>query len=357
MRLADGRTAVVASGTTEAGLAAPVEVDHRFRIGSITKTFVAVLLVQLAADGLVGLDDPLADYLSWAPHAESVTLRQLLQHTSGLADFGGLAAYRQQLLLDPGRSWVPRETVELIDGLPLDFRPGNRWAYSNTNYTLAGLVAEEVAHEPLAQLLRERISQPLGLGATFLEELEDAPPIETTGHYDLDGDGRADSVGFVPYTALVTSGAAAGGLSAPASDVLEFVDALFDGRLLDDDQLATLVEPSTASSTYGLGISTFMRDGRLLYGHAGALPGYSALFVHAPQTGLTVAALANQTGADVQRLVEDAVTAVEESADGGPVVISSRGGSRWGAAAPARPRLHSTVPRQAPASSVASGRL
>jgi D-alanyl-D-alanine carboxypeptidase len=289
---------------------ASVEIVHRFRIGSITKTFVAVLLVQLHAEGLLDLDAPLADYLPWAPHAEVVSLHQLLRHTSGLPDFGGLPAYRQQLLFNPAREWSPRETVQLIDGLPLDFAPGSAWRYSNTNYVLAGLVAEEVAGRSLAMLLREQIHEPLGLAATYLEALEEAPPIETVGHYDIDGDGRPNSVRFVPYTALVTSGAAAGGLSSTAHDVLEFGAGLFDGRLLAVAELEEVITPTEVSPAYGLGLSLFRREGRLFIGHAGALPGYSALLAHQPDEGVTVVALANQTGVDVQALAEQAYALV-----------------------------------------------
>jgi D-alanyl-D-alanine carboxypeptidase len=310
LRLADGRTAVAASGTTEADGPELVEIVHRFRIGSITKTFVAVLLVQLEDEGLVDLDDPLAGYVPWAPHAEAVSLRQLLRHTSGLPDFGGLPVYRQQLLFNPAREWRARETVQLIDGLPLDFAPDSSWRYSNTNYVLAGLVAEEVAGRPLATLLRERIHQPLGLSATYLEGLEEAPPIETVGHYDIDGDGRPNSVRFVPYTALVTSGAAAGGLSSTAHDVLEFAAGLFDGRLLAGEGLEEMIAPADVSPAYGLGLSLFRREGRLFIGHAGALPGYSALLAHQPDEGVTVVALANQTGVDVQALAEQAYALV-----------------------------------------------
>ncbi len=311
LRLADGRTAVVAAGETDDEGGVPIEPGHRFRIGSITKTFVAVLLVQLAEDGLLDLDHRLADHLPWAPHAESVTLRQLLEHTSGMPDFAGLPAYRQQLLFNPARAWQARDAVELVDGLELEFEPGSRWSYSNTNYLLAGLVAEEATGSDLALLLRERISVPLGLASTFLDGLEPAPPVETAGHYDLDGDGRAENVRPIPYTALVTSGAAAGGLSSSAGDVLAFAGGLFAGRLLTPAGLERLTEPTKVSPAYGMGVVLFRRAGRLLIGHAGALPGYTALFVHAPEEGITVVALVNRTGADVERLVEAAFGVVE----------------------------------------------
>lgn len=306
LRLADGRTVVAAAGQTDDAGGLPIEAEHRFRIGSITKTFVAVLLVQLAEEGSLRLDDPLATYLDWAPHGERVTLRQLLAHTSGMPDFALEADYRQQLLADPGRSWTPRETVELVSQRDLLFEPGSRWSYSNTNYVLAGLVAEAVTGAELATLLRERVAMPPGLTATYLEGLEEAPPIETAGHFDLDGDGRAENVRFIPYTALVTSGAAAGGLSSTARDVLALAGSLADGQLLSRTGLEQLTAASEASPAYGLGLTLFERGGRRFWGHAGALPGYSALVAHAHAERVSAVALANQSGVDVQGLLEDA---------------------------------------------------
>jgi D-alanyl-D-alanine carboxypeptidase len=345
IRLLDGGTAVVPAGRTDDAGGFELEPGHRFRIGSITKTFVATLLVQLSEDGLLDLDDLLADHLPAVPHGQLVTVRQLLQHTSGIPDFGALEEYRQGLLRNPGRTWQPQETLELVADLPLDFEPGSRWAYSNTNYVLAGLVAEAVSERPLAALLREHILGPLGLESTFLENLEPAPPLETSGHYDIDGDGRAENVRIIPYTALVTSGAAAGGLSASALDVLDFGSGLFDGELLSEEGLATLIATSAVSAGYGLGMARYERRGIEVWGHAGGLPGFTAFFAHAPGDGVTVVALVNQTGVDVTTLVERSFALARGMRTEG-WWSSSRGGSRWGAPAPVRPREHCDRPSQ-----------
>jgi D-alanyl-D-alanine carboxypeptidase len=312
LRLPDGRTIVAAAGQTDDAGGFPIAPEHRFRIGSITKSFVAVLLVQLSEEGLVGLDEPLAAYLDWAPHAQRVTLRQLLAHTSGMPDFALEADFREQVLAEPGRSWTARETVELVAQRELLFEPDSRWSYSNTNYTLAGLVAEAVTGRQLAELLRERILVPAGLSDTYLEGLEEAPPIETAGHFDIDGDGRAENVRVIPYTALVTSGAAAGGLSSTAADVLAFAGSLADGQLLSRSGLEALTTASEVSPAYGLGLGLFQRAGRTFWGHGGALPGYVALMAHAPAERVSVVALANQSGVDLQGLLEDAYALTEE---------------------------------------------
>ena len=311
LRLADGRTAVVAAGSTDDEGGRAVEAGHRFRIGSITKTFVAALVLQLVDDGLVELDRPFGEHLPDAPFGERVTVRQLLSHSSGIPDFGRRDDYARLVLIQPGRVWATDEVVEMVADQPLDFEPGSRTAYSNTNYSLAGLLAEEVTGRSLAELLRERISEPAGLDATFLEALEDSPRLAVNGHFDIDGDGQPNNVRGISYNALVTSGAAAGGLSANALDVLDFAAALFEGELLSDAALAEMLDPPSGS--YGLGIVRVTRAGHTIWGHDGALPGFSATFGHLPAEGVSFVVLANQTGANVHLLAEAALATIGES--------------------------------------------
>jgi D-alanyl-D-alanine carboxypeptidase len=310
VRLADGRTAVVAGGETDAGTGRPVDAGYRFRIGSITKTFVAALTVQLAEEGRIDLTDALARHLADAPHAEEVTIRQLLDHTSGIADFAAAPAYRMGLLRAPGREWTPQDVLDLVASADLDFAPGEGWAYSNTNYLLLGLVAEAVTGDTLAELLRRRIYEPLGLTSAYLEGMEESPELAVSGHFDLDGDGAPDNVRAIPYTALVTSGAAAGGISASALDVLDFAGGLFSARLVSRDGLADMMRLSPSSNRYGAGLALFEPAGVEAWGHSGALPGFATLLVHSVSTDVTIVGMANETGADVGSLVARAMALV-----------------------------------------------
>jgi D-alanyl-D-alanine carboxypeptidase len=310
VRLADGRTAVVAGGETDAGTGRPVDPGYRFRIGSITKTFVAALIVQLAEEGRLDLTDALARHLPDAPHAEELTIRQLLDHTSGIADFAAAPAYRMGLLRAPGREWTPQDVLDLVASADLDFAPGEGWAYSNTNYLLLGLVAEAVTGETLAELLRGRIYEPLGLTSAHLEGMEESPELAVSGHFDLDGDGVPDNVRAIPYTALVTSGAAAGGISASALDVLDFAGGLFSARLVSRDGLADMMRLSPSSNRYGAGLALFEPAGVEAWGHSGALPGFSTQLVHSVPKGVTIVGMANETGVDVGSLVARAMALV-----------------------------------------------
>jgi D-alanyl-D-alanine carboxypeptidase len=311
VRRADGRTAIVAAGSTDDSDGGPIDAGHRFRIGSITKTFVAVLVLQLVDEGLVELDQPVGSYLPDTAFADEVTVRQLLSHTSGVPDFGRHSDYARLMLIQPSRSWSAREVLALVEDQPLDFEPGSRTAYSNTNYTLAGLLAEELTGQPLAELLRQRLIEPAGLSATYLEGMEAAPPMAVSGHFDINMDGQPDNVRGISYTSLVTSGAAAGGLSANALDMLDFAQALFKGDLLSESALAEAVDAEPGE--YGLGIIPATREGMLAYGHDGALPGFAAAFAYLPEVEISVVALSNQSGANVHGLIVDALAEVLSS--------------------------------------------
>ncbi|HVM30362.1 MAG TPA: serine hydrolase domain-containing protein [Candidatus Limnocylindrales bacterium] len=310
LRLADGRTAVLAAGSTDDVDGEPIQPGHRFRIGSITKTFVATLVLQLVDEGLVDLDEPAGAYLPEAPFAGQVTVRQLLSHTSGVPDFGRHEDYARLILLQPAREWTPTEVLALVEDQPLDFEPGSRTAYSNTNYTLAGMIVETTTGQPLADALRQRILEPAGMETTFLEGMEPAPEMDVAGHFDINMDGQPDNVRAISYTGLVTSGSAAGGLSSNALDMLQFSEALFRGQLVSHAALDEAVPAQPGE--HGLGIISASRDGMVAYGHDGALPGFAAAFAYLPEVEVSIVALSNQTGADVHGLISAALAEVME---------------------------------------------
>lgn len=309
VRLADGRTAVVAAGDADVEGGNPVLPGDRFRIGSITKTFMATLILGLVEDGLIALDDTLDRHVPEAAHGERVTIAQLLDHTSGIHDFAALSEYRNSMLRSPGRTWAPADIVALVADRELDFEPGAGWAYSNTNYVLLGMAAERVTGEPLAALLRARIYEPLGLDSTYLDELEPSPPVAINGHFDVDGDGTPDNLRALPYTALVTSGAAAGGISASAHDVLDFASGLFGGELVAETTLSRMLEVAPPAQDYALGIDRQTVAGRTAWGHGGALPGFSTMLAHFPDERVTVIAMTNETGVSVDGVVARALEA------------------------------------------------
>ena len=133
-----------------------------FVVGSITKTFVASLILELRDDGLLALDDPLSLWLPDYPNSAGITLRQLLSHTSGVFDYFAHPDYPEAVFSDPSRSWAPEEILATFPHAPY-FAPGTGYRYSNTNFVLLGLVAEAAGGAPIGQQLRTRFWQPLGL--------------------------------------------------------------------------------------------------------------------------------------------------------------------------------------------------
>lgn len=247
-----------------------------FRIASLTKTFVAAAVLQLAGEGRLSLDDPVARYLPGVvPGAEQITVRQLLQHTSGLPDFDGLPAVLKPYLDgDLGYVWAPRDLIDLAVAQPVTGRPGAAFAYSNTNYLVAGLLVEAVTGEPLGRVLHERIFAPLHLRHTAFALTGGAPRPSAQGFTILPGTGRVDVTALTPYAW------AAGAIVSTAGDVTAFYRALLTGRVIPPAllraMLATVPDPGGdfAGQGYGLGIVRFPTRCGVAWGHNGDAPGY-----------------------------------------------------------------------------------
>jgi D-alanyl-D-alanine carboxypeptidase len=152
----------------------PMTPDVHHRIGSVTKTFTGTLLLQAEAEGLLSLDDTIDRYVDGVPNGDEITLRQMADMTSGVADYSQTEQFDDELASDPCRVWEPEQLVQIgLKDSPL-FDPGTEWQYSNTNYILLGLVMEQVTDETIGQLYRERIIEPLGLQGTSFPDLADS---------------------------------------------------------------------------------------------------------------------------------------------------------------------------------------
>ena len=243
----------------------------RYRIASVSKAFVSVVILQLEAEGKLDIDDPVEKWLpALVPNGGSITLRELLNHTSGLFDYTADVAFGNTILANPGRLWTPRELLAYgFAHTPL-FAPGTNYSYSNTNYILLGLVTEAVTAKSLGQSLQERIFTPLGLTATSLPLDIALDATFVHGYVKL---GTAPLLDVTPL--LSPSYAwAAGGIVSNARDVTTFYRGLLTGKLLPRTQLDEMEKPSSVAGTYGLGIdNSFVTCGRT-FGHNGDIPGW-----------------------------------------------------------------------------------
>jgi D-alanyl-D-alanine carboxypeptidase len=280
------RTWQGASGLGDLRAKRPARAGDRFRIGSVTKSFVATVVLQLVGEDRLSLDDKLERWLpGLVPSGEQITVRQLLQHTSGLYNY-------TDDLPEPPRRFRPRELVAIATGHKPLFAPGTQFSYSNTNYILAGLVVERVTGQPLAAQLRQRIFQPLRLDDTELPTTQRriAGP-HARGYAPPDKDWRVsdDPDRLVDVTEMDTSWAwAAGAMVSTTTDLARFYQALLGGQLLTPEllkQMRTTVDASQAGhgARYGLGLEVLRPGcGVELWGHGGSLEGYGTTAFSTP---------------------------------------------------------------------------
>jgi len=252
----------------------PLRADDRFRIGSITKTFVAVVVLQLVDEHWLGLKDTVERWLpGLVPSGRRITVRQLLAHTSGLADYADDPDFIRRMVAQPRRQWTPRELVGVALAEGPVARPGEHFAYASTNYVLLGMVVERVTGTSLERQLRRRIFAPLRL-----EETTFAPDLRNSGHYahgyaPSEHDGIVGSLATARDRSTVTTSWAwaAGSIVSTAFDLSRFFGALLQGRLLPP-RLLELMRPASGSR-YGLGLAAFRTRCGTAIGHTGALLG------------------------------------------------------------------------------------
>ncbi len=259
-----------ARGVADLDARDPLRSSARFRIGSVTKTFVAALVLQLAEEGDLALDDPVERWLpGLIPNGRKITVRHLLSHRSGLFDY----VEEPGVLTSPERRWTATELVALATAHPPERRPGGAFAYSSTNYVVLGLIAEKAGRAPLGSLLRSHLFTPLRLRRTSFE-----PGLVRGAH--VHGHRPPSHQGVVTGAPRDTSDEAAwwswaaAGMVSTADDVQRFFKALLGGRVVGPAllrEMKTLVP--AGRQRYGLGLATFPTPCGRAWGHTGNAQG------------------------------------------------------------------------------------
>ena len=263
----DGDRRIVAAGISSRRTRRPALTTDRFWVGSVTKTFVATLVMQLVAEGRLRLDDTLAQRLPGRVHeGRRIRIRNLLNHSSGIPDYMRLEPFVSATARNRRVVIPPKRLISQAVRGPLEFPPGSRVSYSNTNYLLLADILERTTQEPLARLLRERIFEPLGLDATEYESGgRHLGPGDLHG-YDGARDASLDTLGG-PWAdgAIVSSG----------DDLAVFIGALLRGQLVPPRLLAQMETVTRGSRGEGLGLYRLPSPcGRFYWGHTGGTPGY-----------------------------------------------------------------------------------
>lgn len=305
--------------------------DQPFFLGSASKIYTAAVLMRLAEQGLLSIDDSLQRWLPDFPRAQEISLRQLLGHTSGLKDLYSYIYYRpdrEEMVALVRRSWSEAELLELAGRFGHWFDPGTDWSYSSTNYYLLGVVIERASGLTLAEAYRLYIYSPLGINRTWLAWHEDGSSALTPGFMGpVEGWVHSEMFGSLGATTRLDRSPVewgAGGIAAPAAEALRFIGSLMRGSLLSASSLGAMTEfrptpplgiagrsnsGSEADNGYGLGLVRMVRNGFTLVGHGGLFTGHTAGVWFVQECDAAIAVYFNR-GFVGQRDLLDGVTAL-----------------------------------------------
>lgn len=312
LRVRDDRGEWVGSaGAAELGGTTKPPVAGHIRIGSITKTFTATLVLQLVAEGKIGLDSPVIEYLPELGLDARITVRMLLQHTSGIFNFTGEVYDDGSMVLGSPIPYGPaasewrdnrlksyrlRDLVELALSKPARFEPGAGWSYSNTNYVLARLLIEAVSGRSLADEMQRRILGPLGLSGTVVpDNSPEIPEPHAHAYYRYEDAGEQKTIDITRQNpSWVSTG---GDMISTTEDLQTFMSSLMSGKLLPAELLTEMCAPHPTgipNMEYGLGVFVVTTDdGDILISHNGAAVGHAALMYSTPDGMKTLTAALN----------------------------------------------------------------
>ena len=304
----DGTAWTGVSGYADVAAKEPVRPDTAFSVASVSKTFLAALVLELSGEGAFRLEDQVRRHLPEVGLDPGITVRMLLDHTSGLHDFFLHPRIDRALVAEPSRGWSPTRTLGYV-GKPY-FKPGTGWHYSNTNYLLLGLLVERVTGRSVAEELRARFFDPMRLETAFYQSAEPARGPLARG-YRLTGRGSntvatdlSDGSGIVPFRSVVTASAGAGSVAASSRDIALWARALYGGDAIDPESLSIMlsgidhVAAHQPRVPYGLGVQAVLVGEHRTFGHSGRFAGFRSAMRWLPDEGLAIAVLTNQSRAD-----------------------------------------------------------
>jgi D-alanyl-D-alanine carboxypeptidase len=299
----DGRSWTRVNGWADVKQHVPVAPTTAFSVGSVSKTFLAALVLQLADEGRLSLDDPVLRWLPTVAVPADATIRELLDHTSGLYDFFSNPAIDTALLANRRQAWTPARALGYMRAPYC--AAGTCWHYSNSNYVLLGQVVQQVTGNPVATELRRRFVAPLRLVRTFVQGAEPARGTVATS-YEVLGSGssirtvsQGDGTAISPFTSVVTAAGSAGAIAATSRDLAVWARRIYGGAVLRPAALAAMLDVSHSVGAgsalpYGLGVEEVSLGGRLTEGHNGRLIGAGATMRYLPDSGFSIAVVTNQ---------------------------------------------------------------
>jgi len=304
--LADGAALAIAAGLADTTLGRPMTVTDLLLQGSVGKTYVAAVAMQLVQGGVLDLDKNVSTYLgteSWferLPNHEDVTVRQLLNHTSGIIRYEFNDQFITDLLADPDRVWKPVEQLAYLFDTEAPFAAGEGWEYSDTNYIILGLIIERLTGSTYYDEMRRRILEPLELRNTVPSNARRIAGL-VQGYPGVDNPFR------LPDAVLVDGAFAinpqfewtGGGIASTAEDLARWGKALYEGGAFHESLLPVMLEGVPArlgpNTRYGLGVIIRETPLGISWGHSGFFPGYLTEMAYFPDHGIAVAVQMNSS--------------------------------------------------------------
>lgn len=281
----------------------PAAPAMRYSIGSISKQFTAAAVLLLQQQGKLSINDPVSKYLPNLTRANEVTIRMLLSHTSGYQDY-----WPQDYLMPPMRQATNAQHILDVWGKkPLDFDPGTRWQYSNTNFVIAGRIVEQVSGEPIMKFLQQHIFRPLDMRQVWNSDMKQLEDTDAEGYvrYALGPPRPAPLAGFGWMFA-------AGELAMPAYDLAQWDISIMDRSLLSqqsyDEMFKPVILKSGENSHYALGLFIRNRDGHPVYEHSGEVSGFVSENVVFPDDKAAIVVLTNQDASPAASGIARALT-------------------------------------------------
>jgi D-alanyl-D-alanine carboxypeptidase len=303
--LADGTEIALTAGLADREAAVPLKPSDRLLMGSVGKTYVAAVALQLVAEGKIRLEDKVSDWLGrepWfprLPNGGEATVRHLMTHTSGLVRYEFQEAFAADLTRRPAKVWKPAELLSYILDKKPPFAPGQGWEYSDTNYIVLGLIIEKAGIAPYYKQLQRRILRPLDLADTVPSDSRRIPGL-AQGYA---GPGNP----FGGTDAMIQDGLFAvnpqfewtgGGLACTTLDLARWAKSLYEGKALAPALVKTMIDAAVPArlgrdTRYGLGVIVRPTEYGAAWGHSGFFPGYLTEMLYFPESKLAVAVQLN----------------------------------------------------------------
>ena len=260
------------------------DTETKYRIGSISKTFTAVLVLKALEDSKLDLEQTIAKFFPTIKNANQITIRQLLTHRSGIYNFTDAKDYKTWMT----QPKTEKEMVDIIVKGRSDFEPGTQTQYSNSNYVLLTYILEKTYKKPYSQLIDTYIAKPAGLKNTYLGQKIGSQDNEASS-YDFDGDWHKVSETDISIPL------GAGGIVTTPNDLVQFSDALFSGKMLKKETLEMM---KSIKDHFGMGLMQIPFYEHVAYGHSGGIDKFTSVFSYFPDKSLSFALMSNGTNYD-----------------------------------------------------------